>query len=49
MDKDLPAMYLPGEKDIKSIEKMASSPNGKTVLLPADLPSALRGILGAGK
>jgi len=45
-DKELPAMYLLGEKYIKSIEKMASSPNAKTVLLPADLPSALRGILG---
>ena len=46
-DKELPAMYLLGEKYISSIEKMASSPNAKTVLLPADLPSALRGILGA--
>jgi regulator of protease activity HflC (stomatin/prohibitin superfamily) len=46
-DKELPAMYLLGEKYINSIEKMASSPNAKTVLLPADLPSALRGILGA--
>jgi len=46
-DQQLPAMYLLGEKYIHSIEKMASSPNAKTVLLPADLPSALRGILGA--
>mgnify|MGYP000942730058 FL=1 len=46
-DQELPAMYLLGEKYINSIEKMASSPNAKTVLLPADLPSALRGILGA--
>ena len=46
-DKELPAMYLLGEKYINSIEKMASAPNSKTVLLPADLPSALRGILGA--
>lgn len=46
-DKELPAMYLLGEKYINSIEKMASSPNAKTILLPADLPSALRGILGA--
>ena len=46
-DQQLPAMYLLGEKYINSIEKMASSPNAKTVLLPADLPSALRGILGA--
>lgn len=47
-DKELPAMYLLGEKYITSIQDMASAPNAKTVLLPADLPSALRGILGAG-
>lgn len=47
-DKELPAMYLLGEKYISSIQQMASSPNAKTVLIPADLPSALRGILGAG-
>lgn len=48
-DQELPAMYLLGEKYINSIRDMASSPNAKTVLLPADLPSALRGILGSGK
>jgi len=47
-DKELPAMYLLGEKYINSIEKMASAPNSKVVLLPADLPSALRGLLGGG-
>jgi regulator of protease activity HflC (stomatin/prohibitin superfamily) len=47
-DQELPAMYLLGEKYIKSIQLMASSPNAKTVLIPADLPSALRGILGTG-
>ena len=47
-DKELPAMYLLGEKYINSIQEMATSPNAKTVLLPADLPNALRGILGAG-
>ena len=48
-DQELPAMYLLGEKYINSIHDMATSPNAKTVLLPADLPSALRGILGGGK
>ncbi len=48
-DQELPAMYLLGEKYIKSIQDMATSPNAKTVLLPADLPSALRGILGGSK
>lgn len=48
-DQELPAMYLLGEKYINSIQDMANSSNAKTVLLPADLPSALRGILGGGK
>ena len=48
-DQELPAMYLLGEKYINSIQDMATSPNAKTVLLPADLPSALRGLLGGGK
>ncbi|MDH3998979.1 MAG: SPFH/Band 7/PHB domain protein [Desulfuromonadales bacterium] len=48
-DQELPAMYLLGEKYIKSIEQMATSDNAKTLLLPADLPASLRGILGAGK
>jgi regulator of protease activity HflC (stomatin/prohibitin superfamily) len=48
-DQELPAMYLLGEKYINSIQDMATSPNSKTVLLPADLPSALRGLLGGGK
>ena len=47
-DQELPAMYLLGEKYIKSLQAMATSPNAKTVLIPADLPSALRGILGGG-
>ena len=47
-DQELPAMYLLGEKYIASMQNMANSPNAKTILLPADLPSSLRGILGAG-
>ena len=48
-DQELPAMYLLGEKYINSIHDMATSPNAKTVLLPADLPSALRGTVASGK
>ncbi len=48
-DQELPAMYLLGEKYINSIEKMALSNNAKTLLLPADLPAALRGLLGGGR
>lgn len=43
---ELPAMFLLGEKYIESIRGMASSQNSKIVLVPADLPAAIRGIIG---
>jgi len=36
-----------GEKYIAALEKLAASNNGKMVILPADLPEALRGLIGA--
>ncbi len=44
-NEELPVTYLLGEKYIQSIENLAASPNAKTVLFPADLPEAVRGIL----
>lgn len=46
---DLAVMYLLGQRYVDSIGKMADSENAKTVLLPADLPASLRGIMGALK
>jgi len=45
-DKELPAMYLLGEKYIKAVQDLGASPNAKTLLLPADIQATLRGILG---
>jgi regulator of protease activity HflC (stomatin/prohibitin superfamily) len=45
-DKDLAVMYLLGEKYITSISKLAASPNSKSVILPADLPKAIQGMIG---
>jgi regulator of protease activity HflC (stomatin/prohibitin superfamily) len=45
-DRELPVMYILGEKYIDSIRAMATSANGKTVILPADIPAAVRGIIG---
>ncbi len=45
-DNELPAMFLLGERYINSIREMAGSQNGKLVPLPADLPAAIRGMLG---
>jgi len=43
---DLVIGYLLGESYIKSIELQATSSNAKTILLPADLQGAIRGMLG---
>ena len=45
-DKDLAVMYLLGEKYITSIGSLAASPNSKSVILPADLPKAIQGMIG---
>ena len=45
-DKELPVMYLLGERYIESIKNMATSGNSKTIVLPADIPAAVRGIMG---
>lgn len=46
-DKELPAMYLLGEKYIQAVENLSESSNAKLVLLPADIPAAVRGIIGS--
>lgn len=48
-DQELPAMYLLGEKYIESIKAISTSENGKTIILPADIPAAVRGIIGGVK
>lgn len=48
-ENDLPIVYLLGEKYIESLKGMSSSANSKIVLLPGDLPAAIRGLLGTIK
>ena len=48
-DKELPAMYLLGEKYIEAIKSMAKSENSKLIVLPADIPAAVRGIMNNTK
>ncbi|WP_269619142.1 SPFH domain-containing protein [Zhongshania sp. BJYM1] len=45
---ELPVLYLLGEKYADALVKLSTSGNAKTVVLPADLPQALRGILNKG-
>jgi hypothetical protein len=44
--QELPVVYLLGEKYVKSLENISQSDNGKTVVFPADLPDAIRGLMG---
>jgi regulator of protease activity HflC (stomatin/prohibitin superfamily) len=49
-ENELPVMYLLGEKYIDAVRDISSSQNAKVVVLPADLPAAVRGLLNtAGK
>ena len=47
-DRDLPTLFLLGDRYISAIQKMATSQNSKMVMLPADLPAAIRGMMGKG-
>jgi regulator of protease activity HflC (stomatin/prohibitin superfamily) len=43
---ELPVYYILGEKYVEALTEIAQSDNSKTVVLPADLPAALRGMMG---
>lgn len=43
---ELPAVYLLGEKYIETLSELSNSDNAKTMLLPADIPAALKGMMG---
>ncbi len=46
-DKELPTMFLLGDRYINTLEKMTMSPNSKFVVYPADLQGAIKGMLGS--
>ncbi|MBR5556830.1 MAG: paraslipin, partial [Acinetobacter sp.] len=45
-DKEVPVAYLLGEQYVKAMQEMAKSNNAKTVILPADIMSTIRGVMG---
>lgn len=45
-DKELPAMFLLGDRYITSLEEISKSANSKFVIYPADLQGAIKGMLG---
>jgi regulator of protease activity HflC (stomatin/prohibitin superfamily) len=48
-DKELPAVYLLGERYVEAMREMAKSSNSKLVVLPADIPAAVRGLMNSGR
>jgi len=44
-ENELPVIYLLGEKYIDALKDISASQNSKVVVLPADLPSAVKGFL----
>ncbi len=45
-DKELPAMFLLGDRYINSLEQISKSQNSKFVIYPADIQGAIKGMLG---
>lgn len=46
---DLPVMYLLGENYIGAMKEMASASNSKVVVIPADIPAAVRGLMNGNR
>lgn len=45
-DKNTAVVYLLGEKYVTALAELASSANSKSIILPADLPNAIKGMIG---
>lgn len=45
-DKEMPVVYLLGEKYIRSLEEVAKAENTTTLVFPADIPAAVKGMIG---
>ncbi len=46
-DHELPVMFLLGEKYIEALKNLSTSENSKVIVLPGDIPAAVRGIISA--
>jgi len=45
-DKEMPIVYLLGEKYINALDNLSSSDNAKSIVFPADIPGAIKGLMG---
>ena len=48
-ENEIPVMYLIGERYVEALKSLATAQNSKVVLMPAEIPSAIRGIIGGLK
>ena len=48
-EKEMPVVYLLGERYINSLQQLSTSENAKFLVFPADVPNALRGLMGNAK
>jgi regulator of protease activity HflC (stomatin/prohibitin superfamily) len=46
---ELPVVYLLGERYVEALSSMSASQNAKVILMPADIPAAVRGIMSVLK
>ena len=46
-DNELPVMFLLGEKYIEALKHLSTSENSKVIVLPGDIPAAVRGLISA--
>jgi regulator of protease activity HflC (stomatin/prohibitin superfamily) len=46
-DNELPVMFLLGEKYIEALKNLSTSDNSKVIVLPGDIPAAVRGLISA--
>ncbi|MCU7813714.1 MAG: SPFH/Band 7/PHB domain protein [Candidatus Thiodiazotropha sp. (ex Lucinoma kastoroae)] len=44
-ENEMPVVYLLGEKYVDALENLSVSDNSKMIVLPADLPAAIKGIM----
>ncbi|MFT4998203.1 MAG: regulator of protease activity HflC (stomatin/prohibitin superfamily) [Chitinophagales bacterium] len=45
-EREMPIVYLLGEKYINSLQALSTSDNAKSVVFPADIPAAIQGLMG---
>lgn len=45
-DREMPIVYLLGEKYINSLQSLSTSDNAKSIVFPADIPAAIQGLMG---